>query len=1093
VLDAFTAAWDRGESPQAEMYLARIDPADNEGVVELIYREFCLVEKNGTAPDPCEYFVRFPGHKSALARLLEVHRECTSSLLRRWFDGAPSDLELPVAGDSIGPFLLRRELGRGSFARVFLAEQSNLENRLVVVKVTTRPTREPWLLARVRHAHIVEIVSQAAVNDGVLQMICMPFLGGATLAAVLSAARRRKKHSAAGRDLLADLDEVAAPEYLATHPARPAREILAGLSYDQALAWVGARLADALDHAFDCGVAHGDVKPSNILVSADGNPMLLDFNLARDWSLSGLSAHARDPGGTLYYMAPERLSALATGTQSSQGTDQDFSRPRAASTAHPAPCMTDQGISEFPELAPHRADIYALGMVLLEALAGQPPPQLAVAKARSSDGGPDHLEMAALVYAQARKRSARSLIRESEAAGRSIARGLRLILEQCLDPDPARRYRRASELAEDLDRWRSDRPLAFTSEPFWSQRVPRWIRRQKRTLLVAGLALAVGVSTLIAAVHVSTQTLQVITQHNVEQLWDDPGLYKIQYVNAPSMSAANLSEAGNLPFQPYDAVGLETASRAMRAFDLLGPGDWRLRPEVRVLPPGKVDDLELMLMEQVYRYCWALYNRPDPLDWGRALAVLETITDAVPARGFLKLRHRVSVKLGGSMRSGQAQPSQTTPKAAVAHGMSKRPVPEWLDEYLLGVAADATRESALALDPAGEEELLLGRAPEYREAPQDLHLSAPRAAAQRALRHFTQVLALRPNSYWAHYRAAVACNSLGGVHVGEAAAHLQFCVKQRPGNPYLHAFRAACLWDLGTYSEAMGECNTAVASAPDLPGFFQTRAFIRASSRQVAGLVEDIERFELLSARLPRALWGGELAGHGLSGNLPARRVAGMPDALVFASPIRAREYAFAGGRGRADVDAAELTAREGLASRIYLAEQWDLASQEFTKILYLDPNDVEARVWRALSALEMQRFEDAHADFEAIFNHSGLIDYLRADPQNRIECFSFAASKYLDKGRVEEGQAMARRALNLAQRFERTSELSQICLARACAVAAGTDRRLLEEAADHLARVFATNPAYFRQKYDQEKKDFDPVRKELDALLLRKLNASVR
>ena len=89
-----------------------------------------------------------------------------------------------------GLIVLRRELGRGGFARVFLAEQTNLENRLVVLKVSTRMTREPWLLARVRHAHIVEIVSHARVDDDAFQLICMPFWGGATLAAVLAGAPR---------------------------------------------------------------------------------------------------------------------------------------------------------------------------------------------------------------------------------------------------------------------------------------------------------------------------------------------------------------------------------------------------------------------------------------------------------------------------------------------------------------------------------------------------------------------------------------------------------------------------------------------------------------------------------------------------------------------------------------------------------------------------------------------------------------------------------------------------------------------------------------------------------------------------------------
>ena len=70
-------------------------------------------------------------------------------------------------------------------------------------------------------------------------------------------------------------------------------------TYYQVVAWWGARLAEALQHAHDRGVLHRDIKPSNVLVTSDGLPMLLDFNLAQEPWID----HQDDPptalGGTL--------------------------------------------------------------------------------------------------------------------------------------------------------------------------------------------------------------------------------------------------------------------------------------------------------------------------------------------------------------------------------------------------------------------------------------------------------------------------------------------------------------------------------------------------------------------------------------------------------------------------------------------------------------------------------------------------------------------------------------------------------------------------------------------------------------------------
>ena len=231
-------------------------------------------------------------------------------------------MPLPEEGDEIGPYRLRRELGEGAFARVFLAEQSDLGGRPVVLKVSTRPSPEARLLARARHAHIVEVFDRIEAEDGSLHLVSMPFLGGATLGRVNSEGEGRPR---SGRDLLARLDAASAPEYPPAGVARPAREIVLKLSYPKAIAYLFARLAEALDHAQRKGVTHGDLKPSNILLTADGLPMLFDFNLAVDWDDP---EGAGEGGGTLPYMPPERLRAIASARSGERGPDApDGRRP----------------------------------------------------------------------------------------------------------------------------------------------------------------------------------------------------------------------------------------------------------------------------------------------------------------------------------------------------------------------------------------------------------------------------------------------------------------------------------------------------------------------------------------------------------------------------------------------------------------------------------------------------------------------------------------------------------------------------------------------------------------------------------------------
>ncbi len=97
----------------------------------------------------------------------------------------PTNRRAPRVGDVVQGFKLVGELGRGAFARVFLAHQEALADRPVALKITQRPTREAERLARLQHTNVVPVYSVHA--DGPVQLICMPYLGRVTIADLLRA------------------------------------------------------------------------------------------------------------------------------------------------------------------------------------------------------------------------------------------------------------------------------------------------------------------------------------------------------------------------------------------------------------------------------------------------------------------------------------------------------------------------------------------------------------------------------------------------------------------------------------------------------------------------------------------------------------------------------------------------------------------------------------------------------------------------------------------------------------------------------------------------------------------------------------------
>ena len=198
---------------------------------------------------------------------------------------------------------------------------------------------------------------------------------------------------------------------------------------------LASTLARAVHYAHQHGVLHRDLKPTNVLLDNSGEPHLTDFGLAklleRDASLTVTDAIM----GTPAYMSPEQARG----------------DPSAVTTA---------------------TDVYGLGAVLYECLAGRPP----FAGQSITDTLHDVLTREAA---------------PPSTVNAAIDRDIETICQKCLDKEPLGRYASAAALADDLDRYLNNEPILARPSTAW-QRAAKWARRRPAIAALAGsLALAV--------------------------------------------------------------------------------------------------------------------------------------------------------------------------------------------------------------------------------------------------------------------------------------------------------------------------------------------------------------------------------------------------------------------------------------------------------------------------------------------------------------------------------------------------------------------------------------------------------------------------
>ncbi|HUT93001.1 MAG TPA: protein kinase [Thermoguttaceae bacterium] len=308
----------------------------------------------------------------------------------------PIELAADAPPKKLGRFEIRSRLGSGAFGTVFRAHDPVLD-REVALKVPraaalekpearARFLREPKAAAQLRHPHIVPVYDAGV--DGERYYIASAYIEGRTLEDVIAEER---------------------PDF------RRAAEIV-------------RNLAGALDYAHRQGVIHRDVKPANIMIDQQGQPMLMDFGLARLESSEEKLTQDGSLMGTPAYMAPEQ----ADGSLGQVG---------------PA------------------SDQYALGVVLYELLCGATP-----------FSGPP----AVLLYNVISQKPP-----TPRAGNPQISRDLETICLKAMSKRREERYQDCGALAEDLGRFLADQPIE-ARPPGPAERVMRWARRNPVLAVLTG-------------------------------------------------------------------------------------------------------------------------------------------------------------------------------------------------------------------------------------------------------------------------------------------------------------------------------------------------------------------------------------------------------------------------------------------------------------------------------------------------------------------------------------------------------------------------------------------------------------------------------
>ncbi len=306
--------------------------------VDLIYEEYHLRKQAGIAVDAKEYLEEFPDQAVELKCLLGLNSEESTCIYDRQ---NKTTLEEIKVGERFDDFDLLTSLGQGAFAKVYLARQISMQ-RLVALKVSANKGSEPQTLAQLDHDYIIRVFDVREIPEQSLRLLYMQYVSGGTLEDVVKCVKRAEEQSLNGSMLLQAVDQSLEKNGETRPVESEIRKFHHSADWSNSVCWIGARIALALVYAHQKGVFHRDVKPANVLLTAEGVPKLADFNISFCSELTGATPAAYF-GGSLAYMSPEQLEAC-----------------------HPGNPRTPESLNEA-------SDFYSLSVMLWELLAGERP------------------------------------------------------------------------------------------------------------------------------------------------------------------------------------------------------------------------------------------------------------------------------------------------------------------------------------------------------------------------------------------------------------------------------------------------------------------------------------------------------------------------------------------------------------------------------------------------------------------------------------------------------------------------------------------------------------------------------------------------